>query len=773
MLCMRQVLEHHPPLDRARGLLREQPPRLVEAPLVRGGDGERNVPVDRSQASLSLVLRPTRVGKRLELRPRRRAVVHSGPDLRPRPLLEDRMARALGVDEGALRHSELLVETPVPEEHVRERVVAGGEHGVVGAAVGLVRAECVTDLLLEIDQAHAARVPAHERPEEERGCSDVGRTMLGRVREHPLGFVELPRRVEDATEVGQHRDRVRIVLGQERERAPEQPRCRMDVLSVSGATAGGAETECRAPRQPGRGFAELLAVQGGLLEVVAEDLVELDEVASALLDPRREALVEVGTLELRQRLVGGVADQQVAETKRIVAGQRRRRGPDELLAHEPEQVPRNPRVVRRERLHRAPVEDLSLDRTALESRALRARKLVEPCCEQRLDRRRNDDVPGAARRHRQHLLDEERIAAGGVADPVTQLPVERDAGEQPVDERVGLGLGQRLEEHRRRVELPARPAGPAFEQFRPGEAEQQDRRVSRPVRNMLDEIEERRLAPVQVVEDDDQRPLAGRLLEQFPHGDADLVRGRVAVTEQRGERPVGRPPVAEQLRDHLDDGPVRDAVAVGEAAATHDGRVESRDELLREPRLPDPGDAQHGEERTRPLGPDALPGVVQHAPFALASDKRHVAPARNRVAVGHRQEPVRGQRLRLPLRLDGRHRLHLDRVADQRERADADQHLARRSRLFEPCGDVDRIAGDERVAAPRDDLAGVDADAHRDLCGVTDLRSGTSRTQRVVLAHGRDAEDGHHGVADEFLERPAVTFDRGPCGLEVGAHHAA
>ena len=68
---------------------------------------------------------------------------------------------------------------------------------------------------------------------------------------------------------------------------------------------------------------QLPAVARGLLEMEAEDLVELDEVASALLEPVREALVELGPNRFRQPVIRGIADEQVAEAKGVVAGQLR------------------------------------------------------------------------------------------------------------------------------------------------------------------------------------------------------------------------------------------------------------------------------------------------------------------------------------------------------------------------------------------------------------------------------------------------------------------
>ncbi len=87
-----------------------------------------------------------------------------------------------------------------------------------------------------------------------------------------------------------------------------------------------------------------------------------------------------------------------------------------------------------------------------------------------------------------------------------------------------------------------------------------------------------------------------------------------------------------------------------------------------------------------------------------------------------------------------------------------------------------RIAGD--------DLTGVDPDPHLQP-GVgaelglehgyllPKLERRANSAQRVVLAHRRDAEDGHHLVADEVLDRAAVALDRAGCQLEKARHHLA
>lgn len=72
------------------------------------------------------------------------------------------------------------------------------------------------------------------------------------------------------------------------------------------------------------GLAKLVLVAGGLFEVVAEDLVQFDELLAALLEPGAEALVQVSAGRLPQGVVGRVADQEVAEAEAVLASELRR-----------------------------------------------------------------------------------------------------------------------------------------------------------------------------------------------------------------------------------------------------------------------------------------------------------------------------------------------------------------------------------------------------------------------------------------------------------------
>jgi hypothetical protein len=76
---------------------------------------------------------------------------------------------------------------------------------------------------------------------------------------------------------------------------------------------------------------------------------------------------------------------------------------------------------------------------------------------------------------------------------------------EALDHRVGVLRAERLQQHGRRIDLAPGPARATVEELRSGGAEQQDRRVPRQIGDVLDEVEERLLAPVDVVEDADDR----------------------------------------------------------------------------------------------------------------------------------------------------------------------------------------------------------------------------------------------------------------------------
>ena len=122
--------------------------------------------------------------------------------------------------------------------------------------------------------------------------------------------------------------------------------------------------------------------------------------------------------------------------------------------------------------------------------------------------------------------------------PRLDIGVERRAAEQGVQERRGLLVREWREQERRRVRLAAAPAGPPRQQLRPRGAEDEERDAARPVDEVVDEVEQRVVGPVQVLEDEDERALVGDRLEVAPPGGERLVAAvaRRLVRLEPGER---------------------------------------------------------------------------------------------------------------------------------------------------------------------------------------------------------------------------------------------
>ena len=485
--------------------------------------------------------------------------------------------------------------------------------------------------------------------------------------------------------------------------------------------------------------------------------------------------------------------------------------------------------IGREGLHRPAVEHLALDGPALDHPPLVVAEPVEARREQDPDRRRDLHAPQVSRadpvpvllaqepvvhEHPQHLLDEEGVALRRGLDPGAGLG-QRRPPEEVVDEALRLRLGQRLEEDRRGVELPSAPGRAQVEELGAREADEEDGRVPRPVGDVLDEVEERRLAPVDVVEDDHDRPPAREDLEQVPHGPeallgrADLAseadeprhelgddRGVVVALEPGGDEGANAlgvvPGEPGGLEDDLAHRPERDPLPVGEAAPLEDGRpvADLGEDLGHEARLAHPRGPEDGEEVAGALPHSASERVGEEHPLAAAADDRRLEPRRvpGRVRM-NLEQPVGGDRLVLALHGQRLERLHDDGVAGEAVRHLADEDLAGRGRLLEALGDVDRLARHEALGTARvagDHLTAGHSRAHGDAHAevalelfvelgqrVAELDDRPQRAQRVVLVDDRRAEDGHDRVADELLHRPAVALEDRPHAREVAIHDPA
>ena len=342
------------------------------------------------------------------------------------------------------------------------------------------------------------------------------------------------------------------------------------------------------------------------------------------------------------------------------------------------------------------------------------------------------------------LLDQQGEALGPLVDVRLDGLVD-PAAEQVDDQLLALALGQGGQLERQRVGLAARPVPAAGEQLvRAGHAQQDQRRLG-VLGDVLDGVEQDGVGPLEVVDDQDQRPAAGQDLEQAlerPEGvlgqagvlaDAQQLgdplgdqRAPLLAPEQLGQPApgllggvVGADPG--RLADDLDHRPQGDAVAEGRAVAAQDGGLvpEAGHELVDQPGLADPGRAEHAHQVAGPLGRRPLEQPQQQLLLAAPPDHGRGRPPGPAGAVGQDlQEAPDVLRLGRPLDRHGPGRLGLDRVGDQPVGLLADQDLARPGRLLEPLGQVDRGPGElllEGAGVADEHVAGVDAQADVEL----------------------------------------------------------
>ena len=307
---------------------------------------------------------------------------------------------------------------------------------------------------------------------------------------------------------------------------------------------------------------------------------------------------------------------------------------------------------------------------------------------------------------------------------------------------------------------------------------------------VLDELEERRLRPVHVVEDEDERLLARDRLAEAPKQPGDLGRRRRRLGIQRCEDGVAFLALR-RVGENLAQRPVRDALAVGEAASPERRHaLRAARELGHEARLPGTGRADDDLRAGGAAIDRALERPAQRGELPLPADERGVQPTLEGRPDGRElEEPVRVHGLALALDLERAARLEPRRVVDQPTGDLADDDLVVGGCLLELCRDPHRLAGDEplaRVGRRRDDLPRLQADPHLERHAegrgealvergepCVHVERGTRGAKRVVLVRDRDAEGGHDGVARVLLDGSSVPRDRRGHGLEVALEDAS
>ncbi len=214
------------------------------------------------------------------------------------------------------------------------------------------------------------------------------------------------------------------------------------------------------------------------------------------------------------------------------------------------------------------VEDLAFDRGVFEQAALVGFETVEAGGQERLDRRRHDDltvtvtvivvVVVAVGDEGDHLFEEERVAGRRCGDAGPGAGRQPAAAGEAGDQRGGRLRAERVKQQRAGVGLAVGPGRALLEELRSGQADDQDGDVADGVGEVLDQVQQCRLGPVDVLEDQQQRSLAGERLGQLADGPEDLFPDRAGgagadgalqprgdgdrvghAVEQRAERPVG------------------------------------------------------------------------------------------------------------------------------------------------------------------------------------------------------------------------------------------
>ena len=243
--------------------------------------------------------------------------------------------------------------------------------------------------------------------------------------------------------------------------------------------------------------------------------------------------------------------------------------------------------------------------------------------------------------HADELLDEERVPLGTVDEQFLQT--RRNIGrEQLAEQQPGVRGRKRLElENARPRALP--PARPALVQLRPGGRDHEQRSFD-PLDQPFEQLEHRLLGPVQVLDEQRDRPVSSECGQELDPGVLEAVTGDQGMKIARDVEPQRQGeqrPLAQALEDslrwigveqpevllqHFRERPVGDPLPVGEAAARAlEGlRVllgEPAPELAHEPRLADSGIA-HDRDQMRFRVVDCLPVArAKELQFRLSPDE--------------------------------------------------------------------------------------------------------------------------------------------------------
>ena len=230
------------------------------------------------------------------------------------------------------------------------------------------------------------------------------------------------------------------------------------------------------------------------------------------------------------------------------------------------------RGTSRDRAQRRGGERLAEHRGILEQLSLGRPDAVEARCDQRVERLRNlerveraldversvlRDEQAAVEQHAHRLDRVQRHARRALAGcarsgrPAARAPCPRAAATSP------LAAADRGESDVN-PRLPVPQPGAAIGHLRARQRDHEDRRVARPLEQILDEIEQAAVRPLQVLEDQDREVLGGEPLEEEPPRCVEIARiaWQRAPRGRRDERGAV-PPSAAPLRSRTNSSTLR------------------------------------------------------------------------------------------------------------------------------------------------------------------------------------------------------------------------
>ena len=528
----------------------------------------------------------------------------------------------------------------------------------------------------------------------------------------------------------------------------------------------------------------------------ADDRIGLRQLGAEALQPRGVALVQAGPCRLRQRRVGDLAHEAVAEADGRPLAAHEQVAHDQALAGLLELGARD---AVGERVHLARLEHLPHDRAQRQHRALRRLEPVQAGGEQRVQRGwKRLRLCAALAEPGDELLEEERVAAGRRGDPLALGRGQASALDRV--EKLGHRRARERAELVRQSPPPKRASQPGWRSSSASRRATATTSAGAPrTRSAMSASSSTSAGSARCASSSTStsgrrraRPSITRRKAHAVSSPAAPSRKPTAAATWRtadGGTPSQAPTLVDRAiaRDLLDDRaqrPVGHAAAVRRTAPGEDRGAVAQDdrELGGQARFADPGSPTTATTCAVDVASQRAYASRRRRISSLAPDERAVEPAADR-------RSVRVEALQPEAMLAERRRARG--VADDPPGRRVDTDLLEGRRPAEPLRGADRLAEDRRRAAPRGshDLARRDAAARaqpeRQLPGARDELGGRPQgpLRGVLVGHGR-AEDGEHGVAarldDDAIVLGAdlggvlvVALEHRPQRLGVGAGRVA